>query len=256
MSVSPISTASTPTRSSSSICCARADARLRDDDLAGGHVGEQVEGALDVDREVLEVAVVDPDHVARRARAPRSSSSSSWTSTIASRSSACASRVEPLERRACSSEPTTSRTRVGAGHLRLVELVGVDREVLAEDRQLGRRARLAQVVERAAEVRLLGEDRDRGRAAALVGAARSRRQLAPSRIVPADGERRLCSAISEVPGRDSASANGRPSRPVVDLALELGRAGARACAGATASRVASTSSSSRAHHDAAPASAT
>ena len=48
-------------------------------------------------------------------------------------------------------------------------------------------------------------------------------QLASSRIEPAEGERRLCSAISEVPGRDSASANGRPSRPVLHLALELGQ---------------------------------
>ena len=33
----------------------------------------------------------------------------------------------------------------------------------------------------------------------------------PSRITPADGERRLSSAISEVPGCESASMNGRPS---------------------------------------------
>ena len=42
--------------------------------------------------------------------------------------------------------------RVGAGHRRLVDLVGVDDEVLAQDRQRAGRARLAQVVERAAEV--------------------------------------------------------------------------------------------------------
>ena len=42
--------------------------------------------------------------------------------------------------------------RVGAGHRRLVHLVGVDDEVLAQDRQRAGRARLAQVVERAAEV--------------------------------------------------------------------------------------------------------
>ena len=73
--------------------------------------------------------------------------------------------------------------------------------------------------------------------------------LAPSRIEPAEGERRLCSAISEVPGRDRASANGRPS-PLrgSTAALELGQADARACAAPTASRVASTRSSSRTAH--------
>ena len=40
--------------------------------------------------------------------------------------------------------------------------------------------------------------------------------------MPADGERRLCSAITDVPGRDSASANGRPSRPVSTSAAEIG----------------------------------
>ena len=45
---------------------------------------------------------------------------------------------------------------------------------------------------------------------------------APSRITPADGERRLCSAISEMPGRVSASWNGAGLRPVVERGLELG----------------------------------
>ena len=43
--------------------------------------------------------------------------------------------------------------RVGARGRGLVDLVGVDDEVLAQDRQRRRRARLAQVVQRAAEVR-------------------------------------------------------------------------------------------------------
>src|SRR5256885_5393868 len=42
---------------------ARADARLRDDGLARGHVGEQVVGAVEVDAEVGEIAVVDADVV-------------------------------------------------------------------------------------------------------------------------------------------------------------------------------------------------
>jgi hypothetical protein len=59
--------------------------------------------------------------------------------------------------------------RVGAGDRRLVHLVGVDHEVLAQDRQGRRGAGLLEVGERAAEVRALGEDRPRGGAAALVG---------------------------------------------------------------------------------------
>ncbi len=60
--------------------------------------------------------------------------------------------------------------RVGADRRGLVELVGVDDEVLAQDRQRRRPARLAQVVEAAAEVERLGQHRQRGGAAALVGA--------------------------------------------------------------------------------------
>ena len=60
--------------------------------------------------------------------------------------------------------------RVGAVDRRLVELVGVDDEVLAQDRQVAGGAGGAQVLERAAEVALVGEHRERRRAAALVGA--------------------------------------------------------------------------------------
>ena len=60
--------------------------------------------------------------------------------------------------------------RVGAVDRRLVELVGVDDEVLAQDRQVAGGAGRAQVLERAAEVALVGEHRERRRAAALVGA--------------------------------------------------------------------------------------
>ena len=70
--------------------------------------------------------------------------------------------------------------------------------------------------------RLLGEDRQRRRAAALVGLHDLGAAERPSRISPAEGERRLCSAISEVPGRASASANGRSSSSLGRGSLELG----------------------------------
>ena len=63
MRLSPTRTASTPTRSSSCSWSRMVEARLADDGLAGGHVGEQLEGALDVDAEVGEVAVVDADQL-------------------------------------------------------------------------------------------------------------------------------------------------------------------------------------------------
>ena len=105
-----------------------------------------------------------------------------------------------------------------------------------------------QVGQRAAEVRLLGEHRDGRRAAALVGAHDRRRSSRPRGSTPAEGERRLCSAISEVPGRDSASENGRPSRSVSTSRSSSRERAARSCAGRTASRVASTRSSSRDAH--------
>ena len=110
-----------------------------------------------------------------------SSSSSSWTSTITSRSSARASasrsrQLVGLERR------DDQQDRVGAGRRGLVDLVAVDDEVLAQDRQRRGRARLAQVVERAAEVGRLGQHRERRGAAALVGAGRCRRPRTPARI--------------------------------------------------------------------------
>ena len=85
-------------------------------------------------------------------------------------------------------------------------------------------AGLAQVVERAGEVERLGEDGERRGAAALVGAHDVGHLASPSRIGPADGERRLCSAISETPGRVSASENGRkPSARRSSMRLELGQ---------------------------------
>ena len=115
---------------------AGADAGLGDDGLAGRDVGEQLERALDVDREVGEVAVVDADHVGVDARAPRSSSSSSWTSTSTSRSSSRASRVQRARASLALERGDDQQDRVGAGDRRLVELVAVDDEVLAQDRQV------------------------------------------------------------------------------------------------------------------------
>ena len=135
--------------------------------------------------------------------------------------------------------------RVGARGRRLVELVGVDDEVLAQHGQVRRRARGAQVVERAAEVERLGEDGQRGGAAALVGRARPPSTSAPSRIAPADGERRLCSAIT----RDARAASAPPGTGAALRARRAARPRAAASGHvsrrrSTSSRVASTMRSS------------
>ena len=101
------------------------------------------------------------------------------------------------------------------------------------------RARRAQVLERAVEVRALGEDRDGDRAAALVGARRSRPGRRPRAACPAEGERRLNSAITPMSGPRAArrGSGGRlPARAPVAARAGLAAA-ARACAAATSSRV-------------------
>ena len=76
----------------------------------------------------------------------------------------------------------------------------------------------------------------------------------PSRIVPADGERRLCSAISEMPGRSSASSNGRCSGRSAAAASRR-ESGTDSRRRPTSSRVSSTMRSSTLTPAPAPASA-
>ena len=100
--------------------------------------------------------------------------------------------------------------RVGAGGRRLVQLVGVDDEVLAQDRQraspraprAGRRASRRSAAPRSgptAPPRRRARRRRRSRS--TVGALADRR--------PADGERRLCSAITRDAGLRERLGNGR-----------------------------------------------
>ena len=106
---------------------------------------------------------------ARRGRAPR-------------RARPARARARPRAARASSrrlERGDDQQHRVGARGARLVQLVGVDDEVLAQQRQRAGRARRAEVRERAAEVRPLGEHRDRDRAAALVGGHDLARGRAP-----------------------------------------------------------------------------
>ena len=180
-----------------------------------------------------EVAVVDADDLGVDAPARARARSSSWTSTSTSRSSAARLAVQRAEV-ACVERGDDQQHRVGAGRRRLVHLVGVDDEVLAQDRQRAGRARLAQVVERAAEVRALGEDRQRRRAAALVGLDDLGHRRAARGSRPRCGERRLCSAITRdaraapAPRRTGgprgarrARARARPAAPRCAPALDV-----------------------------------
>ena len=98
-----------------------------------------------------------------------SSSRASWTSTSAGQPEVERLPVQ-LRQLALGQRRDDQQDRVGARGEGLQYLVGVDDEVLAQDRQAGRRARGPQVGQRAAEAGRLGEDRQRGGARALVGA--------------------------------------------------------------------------------------
>ena len=167
------------------------------------------------------------------ARAPsviaRSSSTASWASTSVSRPS-CVGRSEQL------AETRRRRGRGAAGGRRPRRppspCAGPRRweEALREQRHVRRGARGAQVVPRPAEA-LVDEHRD----SAPRPRARSRRERAGSasgRRSPADGERRLTSAIAPSPGALRASRN----RP---MSLESTRRAARGARPRRRSRAAS-----------------
>src|SRR5215218_3596442 len=213
---------------------ARGVARLGDDGLARGHVGEQLVGPLDVDREIGQVAVVEAEHVGLDVQGDlQLALVVDLDQRVEIEVAGLAQQVIEVvgvERR------DDQQDRVGAHGRGLVELVGVDDEVLAQDRQLGRRERLAQVVERAAEVERLGQDRQRGRAAALVGLddLGDRRALADHA-----GRRRAALVLG-----DQRHAGARERllerallRAVVERALELRQRGALAAARDLVARV-------------------
>ena len=68
-----------------------------------------------------------------------------------------------------------TRMAVGTPGARLVDLVGLEHEVLAQHRQLGGVARRGQELRRALEGRRVGQHGEAGRAARLVGAGQRRR---------------------------------------------------------------------------------
>src|SRR3954470_6272289 len=135
---------------------ARGEARLGHHRLARGDVREQFVGALDVDAEVAEVAVVEAEDV--RVDVERAlelllvMDLDEHVEVEAARLLVQLVEVVVLER----GDDQQDGVRAGGG--RFVELIRVDDEVLAQHGQLRGGDHLAQVVEAAAEVRALRQD--------------------------------------------------------------------------------------------------
>ena len=186
-------------------------ARLGDDERVVGHPPQQLERRARVDLERGQVAVVDPDD--RRAESAASSSRASWTSTSTANSSSRAWRC-----RSASSAPgsaaTISRTASAPAAAASGSLVGIDDEVLAQDRQLGHRTRVRPDPR---ATRRSSPPRSAPRAPRPRPARRRRprpRAQRPRESCPAEGERRLCSAISESPGSSACADEGAPGTPL------------------------------------------
>ncbi len=168
ISASPISTASTP---ASAELLELLAARLKPDSATTVDARRDAAAARrsrGVDLQRRQVTVVDADQIGARWRAPTSSSRRRGPRP-ARPGRARGPRVQ-LRQLAGVERRDDQQDRVGPRRERLVDLVRLDDEVLAQDRQPRDAARAPQVVERAAEAGRLGEDRERGGAAALVGA--------------------------------------------------------------------------------------
>ena len=105
--------------------------------------------------------------------------------------------------------------RVGADARGLGDLPGIDHEVLAQDGQRHGVAGGDQIVVGALEIGLVGQDRQAGRAARLIGAG-VRGGSKSARIRPLDGDAFLISAISAVArlGVERGAEAARRRRPV------------------------------------------
>ena len=85
--------------------------------------------------------------------------------------------------------------RIGAGGAGLVDLPGVDDEILAQDGQLHRVADRLDVLELALEILLVGQDAEGVGAGGFVGLGDRRRGRSPARITPALGVAFFTSAM-------------------------------------------------------------
>ena len=110
---------------------------------------------------------------------------------------------------------------IGLRRGRLVQLVAVEREVLAQDRKVGRRARGAQVGERAAEMLALGQDRERRGTAALVSRDQFLHRVRAPRQVAGGGRAPLVLGDQRDPRRGQRLVEGPALDARRDRSLEL-----------------------------------
>ena len=210
-----------------------ADAGLGDGDHVGRNASRQRAGALVVDLEGAQVALVDPDQAGlRRARA-RSSSSSSCTSTSAASERSVGQRGEPRQLVVVEGGHDEQH-RIGPHQAGIGDVGLVDREVLAQHRQARGLPGRGQVVrdppKKSASVRT---DRQAAPPATYSLATTSGCRLG-SRS-PLEGERRLISAMQAespspaAPRRSPGAAAWPP--PVHQLAEGRGRPPRRARGG-------------------------
>ena len=140
-----------------------------------------------------------------------SSSRASWTSTSGSRPRSRARRTRRASRAAGWSRGQQQH-RVRACRPQDGQLPRIDHEFLGQDRDRGGGTRGDQIVDGAPEPVGLDQHRDHRRAARGVGACPiGDIHAVPRRVTPADGERRLISAMTWRPGRARRSATGRGS---------------------------------------------
>ena len=135
---------------------------------------EQLEGPLDVDAEVPQIAVVDTDD--RGAGTERRLELGAVVDLDEHVEPAAAGLIVQSDQLGCLEGGDDQQHGRGARGDRLIELVGVDDEVLAKQRQRARGVGLAEVLERSVEAALLGQDGDRRRPARARRRGRSRRR--------------------------------------------------------------------------------
>ncbi len=167
MRVSPTSMAGTPAASRRLDVGAGPDAALGDEDDVGGDLVAEADRQVEVGDEPVQVAVVDADEVGPRGQ-----------------DAGQVARVVELDQGGHPPPPRQGQERrqlrivedlgdqedgIGAGHPGLDDLVLVDQEVLAEDRDRHRRPDPGQVRQVPLEVRDVGQDAQAGGAVGLVG---------------------------------------------------------------------------------------
>src|SRR5580765_4512589 len=158
------------------------EAALADHDRTGRDQREELERRGDVGLKGGEIAVVDPDDAAPdRERLIELGGGVAFDQR---REPEAFRRGEQLGESRRLENRDDQEHRVGAGRARLPELVVVDREVLAQERDVDRRTHAAQVVEASPEVFLIGEDRDRVRAVRRVRRGQGHRVQAAGEHAP------------------------------------------------------------------------